>query len=176
MKIARVSSELRGETDRLLTEIATQFQIEGAALVGIVKVMQHESAFENGCDMKVKVLPDGPEIKITQALGKGSDSCRLDPGAIANTVSAVEHSSIEGADLFILNKFGPEEAAGRGFCTVIGSALELGIPVLVGVGGACRQDFDKFVDGLAEALPADQETIRAWCYAAMSKLPEIQHT
>jgi len=169
MKIARVSSEIRGETDSLLTQIASYLQDEGAALVGIVKVLQHESDFENGCDMKVKVLPDGPEIKITQDLGKGSDSCRLDPGAIANTVSTVEQSSVGNADLFILNKFGPEEAAGRGFCTVIGSAVEQGIPVLVGVGAACCQDFDAFVDGLAETLPADKEAIRAWCHAAISK-------
>jgi uncharacterized protein DUF2478 len=168
MRIARVSSEMRGETDRLLAGVADQLQAGGSALAGIVKEMGHTSAYDNGCDMKVRVVPEGPVIQITQNLGAGSDACRLDPGAIATAVSTVENGSLDKADLFILNKFGPEEAAGRGFVSVIGKALEQGIPVLVGVGVAGREAFDTFAGGLAETLPADPDTIREWCLAAMS--------
>ncbi|MCP3970316.1 MAG: DUF2478 domain-containing protein [Rhodobacteraceae bacterium] len=171
MKIALVSSTERGETDRLLREVAERLQRGGAALCGIVKVAQHVSAFDNGCDMMVRVLPDGPVIEITQSLGKGSDACRLDPGAIADAVSKVESGALQGADLFILNKFGPEEAAGRGFCSVIGQAVEHGIPVLVGVGGASREAFDTFAAGLAETLPPETDVICEWCHAAMAKDP-----
>ena len=114
------------------------------SLVGIVKVSDYESSFENGCDMKVRVLPEGTEIKITQNLGAGSNACRLDPTAITEAVSWVETGSMEKADLFVLNKFGPEEAAGRGFCIVIGTALDQGVPVLVGVGGASIAAFEEF--------------------------------
>lgn len=169
MKIALVSAEGRGETDRLLADVAEQLQAEGANLSGIVKMQNYSSEFENGCDMKVRILPDGPVIKITQNLGRGSDACRLDPSAIATAVSTVENASLKGADMFILNKFGPEESAGRGFCAVIGAALERDIPVLVGAGGASRQAFDTFVDGLAETLSPDQEAIQIWCRSAMSK-------
>jgi len=92
----------------------------------------------------------------------------LDPGAIVAAVSTVENCSLDKADLFILNKFGPEEAAGRGFVSTIGKALEQGIPVLVGVGAANREAFDTFAGGLAETLPADPDTIREWCLASMS--------
>lgn len=171
MKIARVSCEMRGETDRLLTEVADLLQAGGWALAGIVKDLSHTSAYDNGCDMKVRVLPEGPVIEITQNLGRGSDACRLDPGAIATAVSTIESGSLDKADLFILNKFGPEEAVGRGFVSVIGNALEQGVPVLVGVGvgGASREAFDTFAGGLAETLPADPDTIRKWCLAAMSE-------
>ena len=170
MKIARVSSETRGETDRLLAGVADQLQAGGSALAGIVKELGHTSAYDNGCDMKVRVLPEGPVIKITQNLGAGSDACRLDPGAIVTAVATVENCSLDKADLFILNKFGPEEAAGRGFVSVIGKALEQGIPVLVGVGTgvASREAFDTFAAGLAETLPADPDIICEWCLAAMS--------
>ncbi len=168
MKIARVSSEMRGETDRLLAGVADQLQAGGSALAGIVKELSHTSAYDNGCDMKVRVVPDGPVIQITQNLGAGSDACRLDPGAIATAVSTVESCSLDKADLFILNKFGPEEAAGRGFVSVIGKALELGIPVLVGVSMGGREAFDTFAGGLAETLPADPGTIHEWCLTAMS--------
>ncbi|WP_171052657.1 DUF2478 domain-containing protein [Ruegeria sediminis] len=167
MKIGVVSAEGRGETDRLLAEVADAMQAEGIRTAGIVKVLEHVSAFENGCDMKVRVLPDGPVIKITQSLGQGSGSCRLDPSAIAESVAQVENGTLDDAHLLILNKFGPEEINGRGFRGVIGKALDLGIPVLVGIGSASRAEFDTFSGGLAETLPGETEAIRDWCMGAV---------
>lgn len=164
MKLACISAEGRGETDRILAQTVALLEQNGMRTAGIVKVLEHDSTFANGCDMVVRVLPDGPEIKITQSLGEGSDACRLDPGAIAHAVSTVESTDLDGAEVFILNKFGPEEAAGRGFCAVIGKALERDIPVLVGV-GASRENFDKFAAGLATDLPANPDAINAWCLA-----------
>ena len=171
MEIASVTSEARGETDRLIAEVAAHFRARGTALAGIVKDLGHTTTFANGCDMNVRVLPDGPVIAITQNLGAGSDACRLDPGAIAEAVACVEGGALDKADLFILNKFGPEEAAGRGFVALIGHALDLGIPVLVGVGAGSRETFDTFAGGLAVTLPPDPEAIREWCRSAMSQSP-----
>ncbi len=162
MKIACVTSAERGGTDQLLSDIASRLQAQGVHLAGIVKDQGYASGFDNGCDMKVRVLPDGPVIKITQDLGTGSDACRLDPGAIAQAVASVESGALQGAELFILNKFGPEEAAGRGFCSVIGSALERNIPVLVGVGGASKAAFDSFSGGMATALAPEPGAIISW--------------
>ena len=96
----------------------------------------------------------------------------LDPGAIATAVSTVESQSLAEADLFILNKFGPEEAAGRGFVSVIAAALEHDIPVLVGVGKASLDAFNTFAGGMAEALPADPNQIRHW-YQAISDAAKV---
>lgn len=162
MKMASVTSDERGAIDRLLSGVAARLQADGAALVGIVKDQSHESRFANGCDMKVRVLPEGSVIQITQDLGAGSDACRLDPGAIAQAVAKVEDAAFEDADLFILNKFGPEEAVGRGFCAAIAAALERGVPVLVGVGRANKPAFENFAGGLATALPPQPDALLAW--------------
>jgi hypothetical protein len=162
MKIASVTVAERGGTDQLLADVAVQLQVKGFSLAGIVKDMGYSSSFENGCDMKVRVLPDGPIIKIIQDLGTGSAACRLDPGAIAQAVACVENGALHKADLFILNKFGPEEAAGRGFCAAIGAALEQGIPVLVGVGGASQAAFDQYSSGLATTLAPRSDAILDW--------------
>ena len=162
MKIAYVTSSIRGETDRVLTAIAQHLLSLDATLAGIVKDESHDSRFENGCDMKVRVLPGGPIIKITQDLGEGSDACRLDPSALTEAVSLVEGQPLAGSDLFILNKFGPEEAAGRGFVSAIGKAVEAEIPVLVGVGKASLDAFQAFAGGLAQPLPADPGAILRW--------------
>ncbi|TNF20667.1 MAG: DUF2478 domain-containing protein [Rhodobacteraceae bacterium] len=162
MKIASVTSPDRGATDRLLSDLADRLRAEGLRLAGIVKDHTHVAGYANGCDMKVRVLPDGPVIRITQDLGSGSDACRLDPGAIAQAVAQVEADAFDEADLFILNKFGPEEAAGRGFCAAIAAALERDIPVLVGVGRATKPAFDSFAGGLARDLAPQPEAILDW--------------
>lgn len=167
MKIAYVSSDVRGQTDKVLSDLAGHLQAHGKALAGIVKEQTYSSRFENGCDMKIRVLPDGPVIPITQNLGAGSDACRLDPGAITDAVSCVENAVIDGVDLFILNKFGPEEMAGRGFCHMIGAALDHNVPVLVGVSTANKAEFEIFAGGLASSLPAEMETLLDWCHAPM---------
>ncbi|MBZ0130303.1 MAG: DUF2478 domain-containing protein [Rhodobacteraceae bacterium] len=167
MKIAYISAAARGETDRLMSETAAFLAARQVRCAGIVKEEGYSSAFANGCDMKVQVLPDGPVIKITQDLGEGSDACRLNPAAIAEAVANVENGALADARMFLLNKFGPEEVEGRGFRGVIGKALELEIPVLVGVSNASRKEFEAFADGLAEALPADSDAIRDWCLTAI---------
>jgi len=168
MKIAVVNSTERGETDRLISQTAAFLLAQGVKLTGIVKVLEDKEDPSCACDMAVRVLPEGLIIPITQDLGDGSDACKLDPGAIARAVNEVEKQSLEGVQMFILNKFGPEEAAGRGFRAAIGAALEAGIPVLVGVGGPSRAAFDTFADGLAETLPPDAGAIRNWCHGVMS--------
>lgn len=162
MKMAFVTSSERGAVDRLLSDAAERLQADGAALAGIVKDQGHEGRYANGCEMKVRILPGGPVIQITQDLGAGSDACRLDPGAIAQAVALVDAQAGGAADLFILNKFGPEEAAGRGFCAAIAAALERDIPVLVGVGGASKSAFDSFAGGLATPLEPQLGAILAW--------------
>lgn len=171
MRIARISSTERGEVDRLLAEVAAELQAKGRQLAGIVKDESHESQFENGCDMKVRVLPEGPVIQITQNLGAGSDACRLDPGAIANAVSQVEGGDLTGAELFVLNKFGPEELAGRGFVSAIGKAVTQGVPVLVGVGVNSRAAFDEFAGGEAVELAPDKSAILDWCLGILAAKP-----
>lgn len=168
VKIATISSPERGETDRLISDAAAFLQAGGARLAGIVKVPEAAQDAACACDTQVLVLPDGPVIAITQDLGEGSDACRLDPGAIARAVGEVERRSLDGVQLFVLNKFGPEEADGRGFRDAIGAALAAGIPVLVGVAGPRRAAFDAFAGGLAEDLPPEPAAIRAWCETAMS--------
>jgi len=167
MRLAYVRSNRRGETDRLLSELAEALQAEGVALSGVVKDQDYASRHANGCDMKLRVLPGGPVIKITQDLGDGSDACRLDATALTSAVSQVEADPMARTELFILNKYGPEERAGRGFCAAMAAALERGIPVIVGVGGASEPDFLRFAGGLAEALPDDMEQLKAWCCGAM---------
>lgn len=171
MKIGIVSAEGRGETDRLISESAAALMKRGAQLSGIIKVLDEvQPEGSHHCDMSVQVLPGEDTIKITQTLGDGSEGCRLNPIAIVEAVAAVEQSASEDTELFVLNKFGPQEAEGHGFRDAIATALERDVPVLVGVTPGTRAAFEEFTAGIAEVLPADREQIVDWCQSVMKKV------
>lgn len=169
MKIAVVSSTVGGQIDQTLSEVAAKLEAEGVRLSGVVKVLEIARETDHYCDMDLRVLPSGPQIRITQSLGEGASGCRLDPAAITNAVAEAEKVDAASADMFFLNKFGPQESEGRGFCDAIARAIEHDTPVLVGVGTNCRAAFDTFADGLAEELAPDTDAVYAWCRAALTK-------
>lgn len=112
--------------------------------------------------MDVRVLPDGPTLRISQSLGIGSRGCRLNPGALEDAVGLVEASMAADCDIVIVNKFGKHEAEGGGFRSLIGLAVSLDIPVLVGVNTLNEPAFLDFTGGLAAKLPLSNIAVGDW--------------
>ena len=163
MQIGYVYSESRGETDRLLAAVATSLMAEGVAIAGAV---QHNIPCDGDhhCDMDVKVLPDGPVLRISQNLGVASTGCRLDAGALEAAVVAVAQR-LPGARLLIVNKFGKHEAEGRGFRQMVADVAAEGVPVLIGLNSMNRQAFFDFAGDLAQPVAAPDAL--NWARAAM---------
>jgi hypothetical protein len=157
-----VSSSQRGQADVVLGRVADALRIEGWPLAGVVQV-NDEYDPARPCHMDLHVLQGGDVIRISQDLGALSRGCRLDPAGLEAAVGLVEQAVAQGPRLLILNKFGKQEADGRGFRPVIGSALAAGIPVLLGVGPAQMAAFDDFADGMGEPLPLDFTALLRWC-------------
>ncbi|MEM6579390.1 MAG: DUF2478 domain-containing protein [Pseudomonadota bacterium] len=161
MQISYTVAPGRGDTDRLLYQIAQSLMSEGLRPAGIVQINTERP--DNGlCDMDVKVLPEGPVIRISQTLGRGARGCRLDPDALETSVAAVDATLSEGADCLIVNKFGKHEADGRGFRPLIAEALTRDLPVLVGLNRLNEPAFSTFTDGMAIELPPEREALVAW--------------
>lgn len=160
MKIAYVTVQGRGRIDDLLAEVVGTFKEDGLKLAGTVRVKPAKIS-GHPCDMDLGVLPDGPEFRISQPLGKMAKGCRLDGGVIEAIAAEVE-ARLAGADFLIVNKFGKLEAQGRGLCPAITMAMDMDIPALVGVNEMNVPDFLAFSDGAAEALRPDLRTIRTW--------------
>ena len=161
MMIAYTMSLSRGATDTLLFDVARRLQAQGRSLAGVVQI---NSDRPNGgrCDMDVQVLPKGPVLRISQVLGQGARGCRLNPDALETAVAATETQLSAGADCVIINKFGKQEAEGRGFRPVIAEALAADIPVIVGVNALNFEAFQEFSAGLAVQLPDDPQAILSW--------------
>lgn len=161
MKIAYTMGSGRGDTDLLLAGFAEALAQKGVRCAGTVQI-NTDCGEGRPCDMDVRLLPDGPVLRISQSLGPEARGCRLNPDALERSVAQVAATLDDGAQLLIVNKFGKQEADGRGFRDVIAAALERDIPVLVGLNKLNAPAFSAFTAGMGEALAPTPEALAAW--------------
>jgi nucleoside-triphosphatase THEP1 len=154
--------------DALIAQCAADLVASGYRLGGVVQSNAHPRG-RRRCDMYVKDLLGGGEIKISLDRGNEARGCRLDPDAFARIGAWVERALLERVDLLIINKFGKEEAHGRGLRPVIAEALIAEMPLLIGVSTQNLCDFLTFVGDSATRLRPDIEAITAWCQKAIER-------
>ncbi len=156
-----IHSADRGVPNAVLADLAARLQARGLRVVGLVQVRAPEDG-AHPCDMDLHCLPDGPTFPIAQKLGRGSRGCRMDLDALEGGVAYVTDQVRGGADIFILNKFGAQEAQGRGFAETIALALDRGVPVLTVVNPLNLDAFRAFAGGVETEVEAEVTAIEAW--------------
>ena len=111
------------------------------------------------CDMTLIDLSTGEEIALSQDRGKDARGCRLDHSALEEAAGRVAARLETGPrpDLLILSKFGKREIEGAGFRQAIERAVDLGIPIVVGVTADHVEGFRAFGGGVEEVV----ETVEA---------------
>lgn len=159
----------QGAGDRLMADVAARLRAEGVALAGVVQEnVEYDPA--RPCHMDLMVLRGGDRVRISEDRGPGARGCRLYAAGLAAAAGMVEalfdRPGAEPPQLLIVNKFGKEEAEGRGFRPAIGRALAMGLPVLTCVGPRNEAAFAAFAEGMAEVLPADEAAVLDWCRRA----------
>jgi hypothetical protein len=165
MRLGVVMGERRGATDRVLAHLAAELGAAGWRLAGVVQ--ENPEVPGRRCDMDLVLLGAGARFRISQCLGPLARGCRLDPAGLEAAVGHVAAGlEAERPELLMLNKFGKAELAGRGFRPVIARALEMEVPVLMGLNRANLDGFEDFAGGVAEVLAADPEVLRVWCQGA----------
>lgn len=146
-----------------MAALARRLAAQGLRLAGAVQTNLDRGA-DCACDMELTVLEtDAAPIRISQSLGAGSQGCRLDADALERA-AALAASRLEGADLALVNKFGKQEAAGRGFRDFIADALAADVPVLIAVAPELLPAFAEFAGELARAVTWGEA--EGWCHAA----------
>lgn len=169
MKLAYVTLSGRGAIDALLSEVVDVLEAQGLRLAGTVQ-SNVDRADRALCDMDLRLLPDGPTVRISVDRGPEARGCRLDPDALERSVAWTE-AALDRAEFLVVNKFGKQEAEGRGLAGTIATALERGMPVLVGVNGLNLPPFLEFAGGLAQVLPPERQAVLDWCLSA--RLPAM---
>ena len=167
----RIGALMGGGTDDLGRAIAT-CQAAGLPLLGAMQGRVAPLGAARDA-IVLHLLPDGPDIVISEDRGAGATGCRLDPDALARAVAATDAAlartvAAGRAAVLVINRFGKTEAEGRGFRDTIVTALDAGMPVLVLVPAAQADAFGVFAGTLAEPLSADPAAIRDWCASALA--------
>lgn len=166
MKLGYVTMTGRGRTDALLAAVVARLEAREFALAGTVQT-NLERPGRDHCDMDLRLMPHGPTVRISLDRGPEARGCRLDAGVLEEAVHWLS-DKLDGAEMLVVNKFGKQEAEGRGLAPLIAEALERDMPVLVGVNGLNLAPFEHFAAGLAQMLPPEEEAVAAWCLAAMA--------
>jgi len=166
MKLGYVTEQGEGRIDLLLAEVVERLETHGVAMAGTVQT-NIERSDRSRCDMDLRLLPEGPTVRISVDRGAEARGCRLDAGALEQSALWVAEA-LDRAELLVVNKFGKQEAEGKGLATSIADALERGLPVLVGVNRRNLPAFLAFADGTARELPPDAVRIADWCFAMLS--------
>lgn len=167
MKLGYVTEQGKGRIDLLMAEVVDRLETHGVAMAGTVQT-NIERSDRSRCDMDLRLLPAGPTVRISVDRGAEARGCRLDAGALEQSVLWVA-GALEQAELLVVNKFGKQEAEGKGLVTSIADALERGLPVLVGVNRLNLPAFLAFADGMARELPPDAGCIANWCFAMLAE-------
>jgi len=159
-----VVAEEPGAADLLIQDVAERLRKAGVRIAGAVQVnLETDPALK--CHMDLHILTGDTVIRISQNLGALSRGCRLDPDGLERAVGLVASALAGGADLLIVNKFGKQEADGRGFRPLIGDALAAGIPVLTAVNTGNIDAFGSFAEDMAQRLPLNSQEVANWCLA-----------
>lgn len=147
--------------DQLISELGYKARDAGIAVAGIVQ-HNHFIRDRTKCDMEVEELASGIVLKISEDRGKEARGCRLDRGALSEAAALLSASIENGPELVILNKFGKTEAEGRGLRDTLAQAVQLGMPVIVGVPFRNIEQWRIFAEGLAEECGIGSSRPHEW--------------
>lgn len=157
--------------DGLLAHVADTLVAKGYRLGGVVQSNVHRPG-RRKCDMYLRDLLGGEQIRISLDRGNEARGCRLDADAFSRINAWGEQALAAGVDLILINKFGKEETQGRGLRTLIAEALGARIPVVLGVSSLNLPDLETYAGGPVHHLPAQEDAIIAWCQEAIASARE----
>lgn len=148
--------------DRIIARAIEPLRAAGVPLAGALQV-ESAAAGRHPCDMLLEDLARGEVHAIAEHRGREARGCRLDVGLLTEIGEAVLQSlQDEQPRLLVVNKFGKIEADGGGLRQAVAEAVDLGIPVLVGVPARNLDRWRAFAGPLAVELPATVGAIAGW--------------
>lgn len=147
--------------DRTILRALDPLRDRGVQLAGVVQIGTPPGG--HACDMLLQNLATGEVTAIAEDRGKHATGCRLDVGMLTELGEAVTSSlQTDAPRLLVINKFGKIEADGGGLRDAVAEAVDLGIPVLVGVPARNLDRWRAFAGSLAVELRAEAGAITAW--------------
>lgn len=154
--------------DALMAKLAARLAASGHRLAGLV---QQDRGTCEGPDFSMALhdLASGQSIPISLPQTPAPHACRLDHAGLAQGGALFTASLSENVDLVILNKFGRQEALGRGLRDEIAAAVMAGCPVVIAVRADLVEAFRAFVGDDWVPLAPELDGVEAWCRAQLAR-------
>jgi len=147
--------------DTIFSAIVDRCRVLGLSLAGVLQHQVFERA-DRRCDVILEDLTSGHRTPLFEHRGAGARGCRLDEAALAEAIARVEGSLENAPQLLVLNKFGKVECDGGGLRDLIASAIDRGIPVVIGVPQRNLGSWRKFIGEFAVELTNDSCEVERW--------------
>ena len=165
IRAAAIGDDGSVDVDALLAAVACQQRRAGRRVRGVV--MTHP---DSGCGcaaaMVLVDLETLDEYLVSQPLGNAAGGCRADPQGFARASQVLRRAADEAPDLVISNRFGNQEAEGRGFRAELLEILARDLPLLTVVATRHLDAWRQFSGGAA-VLPPRPQAIGAWLSGAL---------
>jgi hypothetical protein len=139
------------EFEAFLREVTGIMAERGMRLAGLVQLSEPKPDRVK-CDMHLRDLGTGKLHGISDDRGPHARGCVLNTDRLLRACEAASAGLSDRTDLLVLCKFGKIEVEGGGFRTLIAQALELSVPVLIGVPVINLAPFRAFAADLAREI------------------------
>jgi nucleoside-triphosphatase THEP1 len=158
--------------DAAFRSLVGHCRARGLSLAGVLQHLVSAEA-DRRCDMLLEDLTSGHHTALFEDRGVGARGCRLDEAALAEASVRIEGALEGGPDLLVLNKFGKAECEGRGLRDLIVSAIDRGIPVIIGVPKRNLETWRAFTGDFAVELMGADGDIERWLRRFRNGRPNI---
>jgi nucleoside-triphosphatase THEP1 len=145
----------------LIQSLVARCRARGMRLAGLVEISACE-ADDKHCDVILEDLATGHRTLLMEDRGAAARGCRLDEAALTDATTRVAASLDAAPTLLILNKFGKAECEGGGVRDLIASAIDRGIPVIIGVPQRNVTAWREFAGEFAVELPDEANEVERW--------------
>lgn len=159
-RFAAVLYEGHGSCDALMQAVVEHLKQSPLTVRGLQTWRGKDP--EGRLPMLIQDIHTGEVYPISQALGSGSQSCSLNPGALANASAVLRAALADKPDLVIVNRFGNMEAKGQGFAAEMLAIMAEDIPVLTVTSHQYQQQWLAFTGEQGGLLPQSIDTILQW--------------
>jgi hypothetical protein len=147
--------------DRFLADLGYSLRAAGFAVAGLVQLNSFERD-PRKCDMAVEELFSSTVLQLSEDRGRDSSGCRLDRSKLSEAAGLLVGALKLKPDLLVLNKFGKIEAEGDGLRDVIALAVDVNVPVVVGVPFRNLDQWRVFAGDLAAECPVGSPDLQIW--------------
>lgn len=159
LNLAALLYDAKEDSGALLGSLALRLQAQGYRVGG---VLQRQGGCGPHALLEAVDLMTGERIGLCQSLGTGAVSCRLDHSGLAEAAMCLRRAADAGADLIIVDKFGKQEAQGRGMRDELCHAVLTGIPVLAAVSRKSLAAWHDFTGGYGTTLLCRDDVAGQW--------------